>query len=48
MIRNRVPSPPKGVVALGTEEINVTLELQLEHKVLVDPVLLRGSGHRVS
>lgn len=44
---NHFDPPSKGVIAFGAEEINVILELQFEHKVLVDRVLLRRSRHGV-
>lgn len=38
----------KGVLALGSEEVNVGLELQFEHVLFVDAVGLVGGAHRVS
>lgn len=40
--------PSIGIIALGSEKVDVVLELQLEDKVFVDAVLLRGLGYGVA
>lgn len=40
--------PLKGVLALGSEVVDVRLEVELEHVVLVDVLRLGGDGDRVA
>lgn len=40
--------PPKCVLALGPEEVNVRFELQLEDMLLVDAISLPGDAHTVA
>lgn len=45
---NHLHPPAEGIIALSAKEVDVVLELQLEHEVLVDAVLLGGRGHCVA
>lgn len=45
---NHLHPPAEGIIALSAEEVDVVLELQLEHEVLVDAVLLGWRGHGVA
>lgn len=40
--------PPKRVLALGPEEVNVRFELQLEDMLLVDAISFPGDAHTVA